>query len=169
MNFYYIALTFLPFLQMYIQYWVSWSLPPCHCLDPAAKAFLCPFSFLFQIQVYLKTMHLHYRSILHHTTIQYWVFSCVSLLSDCSLKISYTSETITMSPFQYRGIPCWVQSQNKSFNFKYVLTVPTKTNYHKYKFICRGNRLKKKAHWGFLTWLLHFWEFARPPFCYSKE
>lgn len=74
-------------------------------LGPAAKAFLCPFSFLFQIQVYSKIMQLHYRSTLHHTTIQHQVFLLGSLLSDRNLKTSYTSKQIPMSPFQYHGIP----------------------------------------------------------------
>lgn len=37
-NFYYTALTFFLFFWMYIQYWVSWSLPPCRCLGLAATS-----------------------------------------------------------------------------------------------------------------------------------
>lgn len=38
-NFYYTALTFFLFFLMYIQHWVSWSLPPCHCLGLAATSY----------------------------------------------------------------------------------------------------------------------------------
>lgn len=100
--------------------------------------------------------------MLHPTTLQHWVFSYIEWLAKNLLCKNADKNVFFFSVMVLHNES---KGKMKVLSWNRFLQYPLKQiNYHKCKLVCKGNRIKQKAHWGFLTWLLQFWETAHLPF-----
>lgn len=135
------------------------SQPQCHC--PAATTTYAHSPSFIIFKFILKNEFL-LKIYVTYTTLQHGVFSCPTWLAK-SFLCKYADNNVFLSI-------SWLfhdesKGKIKVLSWNRFSHYPLKQiNYHKPKLVCKGNRIKQKAHWGFLAWLLQFWETAHLPF-----